>query len=119
MPRLRTTSDRCCQATEPFAAVIVEWHAGRQAQIIGTSRMPSINQRKARGYAGLSVFWCYSVPAGTSRCQTRDHSHSVINGSRKFAWLKGFSMIEMGLTVAFTVCIGHLFLAREMGRFAG
>ncbi len=54
--------------------------------------------------------------AGSARV---NHSHSVINGARKFAWLKGFSMIEMGLTVAFTVCIGHLFLAREMGRFVG
>ncbi|WP_294636849.1 hypothetical protein [uncultured Aquabacterium sp.] len=25
-----------------------------------------------------------------------DHSHSVINESRKSAWLKGFAMIEMG-----------------------
>ncbi|TXD15004.1 hypothetical protein [Extensimonas vulgaris] len=51
------------------------------------------NNEKSPQNRGLRVVL---VPAGASHCQTRDHSHSVINESRKSAWLKGFAMIEMG-----------------------
>lgn len=30
----------------------------------------------------------------------RNHSHSIINGARKPAWLKGFSTIDISFTVA-------------------
>lgn len=48
--------------------------------------------KKARNYAGLEI----SNVLDTDLGQTPDHSHSIINRSRKPAWLKGFAMINMG-----------------------
>ena len=51
---------------------------------------------------------------GSSMCRHKpfpNHSHSIINRSRKPAWLKGSVVIDLVITVAFTVKRTHLLLA--------
>lgn len=51
----------------------------------------------AGNVAALTNLLNAEFPLATDSCRRAwDHSHSVINESRKSAWLKGFAMIEMG-----------------------
>ena len=51
----------------------------------------------AGNVAALTNLLNAEFPLATDSCRRAwDHSHSIINRSRKPAWLKGFAMIDMG-----------------------
>lgn len=69
------------------------------------------------GSTRLSAEAAHSMRAAWAALIASDHSHSIINRSRRSAWLKGLAVINTSLTVAFTVARPQLCLLWEKDRF--
>jgi len=66
------------------------------ANVGGESRKGLATPFRADGTFNASSMYGVNIRASTVTSQASIHSHSIINRSRKPAWLKGLAMIDIG-----------------------